>query len=489
MQCQWLIKIASILMAQIIMTNGSYAVTRSKKPLFYRINAPIKQSVVFMRLRDKKILYQQNGENLLVPASVTKLVTSGASLYHLGPQFTFKTGFYHTGHRQGHMIKGDLVIVGSGDPLLINEKLWQAAADLRHLGIRFISGDIVIDNSLFDNETRDQSRRSGKSHSTHAYDAPLTAFGVNFNTFTIAIAPGERVGSKGIVEFDPYPLRGMRMENKLRTIRSGQKTSSRVSRISQQGKPTKMIVSGHISQTGKLKKVYRSVGNPVKSAGEQLRAFLNKEGIVIQGTVKEGLRPRNSKELLSLEGYPLKRTIESLNKFSNNYVADVLVKKLSTIAHKDQPGSLQHGLRTIKNFLSGPVGLDSTFIIKNGSGLSPENRLSASQLVRLLAYMEERFDLFPEYLNSLPSAGLDGTLEDRFHTKKTNKLKGKVRAKTGTLTSPISVASLAGYMRHHKHGLIAFAIIENGVRGKGQPGLLDLRERQDKALANFYNLY
>jgi serine-type D-Ala-D-Ala carboxypeptidase/endopeptidase (penicillin-binding protein 4) len=129
------------------------AISQPKPLLFHNLSAQVNQSILFVRLKDQKILYQKTPQALLIPASVTKLVTSGASLFHLGPQYKFRTQFYHTGNRKGHMIKGDLIVVGSGDPLFISEKLWQAAADLRHMGIRSISGDIIIDNSLFDNET------------------------------------------------------------------------------------------------------------------------------------------------------------------------------------------------------------------------------------------------------------------------------------------------------------------------------------------------
>lgn len=463
------------------------AISKSQSPLFQNRNN-VRQTVIFKRIADGKVLYQKSPDTLLIPASVTKLLTSGASLHHLGPFYSFKTRLYYTGTRKHHAINGDLIIVGSGDPLLINEKLWQMAADLRHLGIRTFTGNIVIDNSLFDGHSRDASRLGGKRHSIHAYDAPLSAFGINFNTYTVALAPGPKIGALGLVAIDPYPLKGLQLENQLRTSRANRSGASRVSRYTSGDGKTRLVVTGMIPQQGQLKKVYRSVGDATHSAGEQIRAFLNAEGIVVQGQVKSGLKPPGAKILHTIEGYPLKKIIESLNKYSNNYVADVLVKRLALEGAGDR-GNLANGLEVIRSFMNKNVGVKTPFTVENGSGLSPQNRLSADQLVQLLTYMEERFDLFPEFLHSLPAGGFDGTLEDRFQSAKLSNLRGIVRAKTGTLTSPVTVASLAGYLRHKKHGLVAFAIIENGIPGKSQPNLLALRQEQDNAIARFIQEY
>ena len=96
-------------------------------------------------------------------------------------------------------------------------------------------------------------------------------------------------------------------------------------------------------------------------------------------------------------------------------------------------------------------------------------------------------EVFPEFLGSLPATGWDGTLKKRFGKAETESLKGLVRAKTGTLSEPVSVAGLAGYFRHPKHGMVAFAILENGNQGKTQPSITDLRERQDKVVVAFMN--
>jgi D-alanyl-D-alanine carboxypeptidase/D-alanyl-D-alanine-endopeptidase (penicillin-binding protein 4) len=101
--------------------------------------------------------------------------------------------------------------------------------------------------------------------------------------------------------------------------------------------------------------------------------------------------------------------------------------------------------------------------------------------------MERHMEVFPEFLGALPATGWDGTLKKRFGKAETEGLKGMVRAKTGTLTEPVAVAGLAGYFRHPRHGMVAFAIIDNGKKDREQPAITDLRDRQDKVVVAFMN--
>ena len=355
------------------------------------------------------------------------------------------------------------MVVGDGDPMLISEKLWQMAADFRHLGIKKIKGDIIIDNSLFDGSTWDISRASSKYASTNAYDAPVSALGVNFNTFPIVLTPGYSANSPAFMSIDPYPIRGIQIKNKVSTAKN---TRINVKRTNI-GSNVRVTSRGTISQGPIIKKLYRSVANPILTGGEQIRSFLKHENITIDGQVVAGKRPKDSRYLYKIQSYELSRMITGLNKYSNNYIADVLIKRLGASFYKGKDmhaGSLSAGMHILHSFMMDDVKVKPDFKLYNGSGLDTRNRLSASHVVKLLRYMYQSMDTFPEFLASLPASGWDGTLEDRFKGKRLKHLVGKVRAKTGTLTKPISVSSLAGYMGHPKHGMLAFAIIENGKK-------------------------
>lgn len=452
-----------------------------------QVSQAVSQSVIVVRLNDGKTLYEKDAEKLMSPASVTKVVTTAAVLTKFSPVHTFKTQFFHTGARKNERILGDLVVVGDGDPFVVSEKLWQLAADIKNMGIREFAGDLVIDNTLFDDETRDAGRVGTAKATRNAYDAPITAFGVNFNTFAVAIAPGAAAGKPAEVSLDPYPLRNVTIDNEVRTGKAKTAKSLEVRRVDAKG-GERLVASGAVPEGGGIYKVYRSVGDPVVAAGEYVKAFLRSEGVIVRGNVKQAAKPAGATPLVELESYDLRRISHGLNTFSNNYIADVLVKRLGAAFPRsgspDQPGSgtYANGLAVISDFLRKDVGIKGEFALQNGSGLDTDNRLSARQVADVLMYMERRMDLFPDFLASFPASGWDGTLKKRFHKGEQEVLNGFFRAKTGTLTVPVAVAGLAGYFRHPKHGLTAFVILENGQTGKAQPPIADLRDRQDKVL-------
>ncbi len=448
----------------------------------------VNQSVQILRLRDGKVLFDLNSNSKLIPASVTKVVTSAAILSRFDPPHTFSTGFYYSGTRKHDVVSGDLIIKGDGDPFIVSEHLWQVAADIKHLGIKEFKGRIVIDNSLFDAVGRDASRKFGRSSSRNAYDAPVSAFGVNFNTYGIAVSPHPTPGKQALVEIDPYPLNDIQIDNKIKTVSSGKKNGFSISRIASK-KLDKLVASGVVRVDSKMTKKYRSVSDHVLSSGEYVRSFLKAQGIRVHGAVVSGRIPRGAQKILDLNGYQVRKIVQGLNTYSNNYIADVIVKRLGAAfptsgkADARGQGSFANGITVLKNFLQKDVGIKDKFVLQNGSGLSPENRLSAEQIVKVLAHMENSFKVFPEFLASLPASGWDGTMKKRMRSHKGNY--GLVRAKTGTLTAPVTAAGLAGYMRHSRHGLVAFCILENGKIGKKQPSVISVRDHQDEFLNKF----
>lgn len=441
----------------------------------------VSRGIVVQQVSTGQVIYEHNADELLSPASVTKVITAAAVLHKLTPGYLFKTRWYRTGTMIDGTISGDLIVVGDGDPFIVSEKLWQLAADLKNMGVDTIKGDLVIDNGVFDDEGRDVSRTSGANRSRNAYDAPVSAFAVNFNTLAFIIAPGDKADSSARVSFDPYAITGMRIDNRVRTGRSGSANSLQIERQSMPDGGAKFVATGSIGGEALPQKLYRSVGEQTFSNGEIIRAFLKGAGVKWDGKTRLGALPKSAKLLYELDSYPMSQIVGGLNKFSNNFIADMLVKRLGATFYKE--GSLSNGMRVVEEFLRDGVGIKTKFELRNGSGLNTENRITARQVGALLKYMESRFDLYPEFLASMPAAGLDGTLAKRFKDKKTALAKGLIRAKTGTLTEPISVASLAGYLRDPELGLLAFVMIDNGITNKAQPSIEKLRLLQDEVLA------
>ena len=455
--------------------------------LIKQAGANVETSAIVVRISNGTSVFEHQSDQTLSPASVTKLLTSAAALYRFGPASFFKTPVFHSGSRAGSRIDGDLIFVGSGDPFLVSEKLWQFAADIRNMGISEITGDIVIDNSLFGDEARDSSRMPGAKQSVNAYDAPVSAFGVNFNTLAIVVSPGLKPGDPPRVGIDPYQLNNTTFDNKATTVK-GSGSNIQARRIGDETKNPRIEVTGTIGIDAPLKKIYRSVGDYVASSGEYVRSFLAAEGVKVSGKIKEGRKPVNASHLVDIEGYDLRKITQGLNVFSNNYIADVLLKKMGSAFPPSGPagaagqGTLINGLKVMKDFLSLDVKISTPMVLENGSGLDTRNRLSARQVASVLTFMESKMVVFPDYIGGLPAYGWDGTLKKRAKDAKTS-VHGMARAKTGTLSEPITVVSLAGYTRHREFGLVAFAVIQNGKKGAPQPSVSELRELQDDFVA------
>ena len=166
---------------------------------------------------------------------------------------------------------------------------------------------------------------------------------------------------------------------------------------------------------------------------------------------------------------------------SNNSVAEALVKNLGAWrgakldGESARPGDWVEGIRALRDQL-GELGVDlSGARMIDGSGLSEQNRLSARMLVRALQVGRNRFDLGPEFLSSMPIAGLDGTLQKRFAANR-----GRIRAKTGLL-SDADVVALSGFAERADGETWIFSILVNGHVG-GSRAAMDATDRLARTL-------
>ncbi len=437
----------------------------------------VKHSILFSSLeRSEKPLFESGSKNLLSPASLTKLVTATAILSQYGPRGTIKTPVFYSGEFSSGIIEGNLVFKGLGDPFLVSEKLWQLAVDLRNRNIKEIAGKILVDDSYFDDEERDTSRAEGEKKSRHAYDAPISAMAVNFNTVAISIAPGLKVGQPAVAFLDPYPLEEIIIQNRVQT--GTKNTKLNVSRLGD-GTERKitLLVDGAIGIDSFPKKIYRSLPIPLSAA--IIKTFLQKEGIIIRD---ESRSSTSLKPILEIESYDIQKIVQGLNTFSNNFIADMLTKKLGADLFQP-PGSLLNGARGLKKFLKEKVGIKSAFEIENGSGLDTRNRLSCDQIVEVLKFSYKN-NVFFDLYNTLPSFGQDGTLKKRGQGRKD--IFDSVRAKSGTLTEPITVSGLAGIYKHSRYGFVGFCILSNGIKGQGQPSLEELHQFQEALIVKQY---
>ncbi len=402
-------------------------------------------------LDDGKTLFAHDADELLNPASNVKLFTSAAALVRLGSDYRFDTEFLTRGALGRKGDGATLYVRGKGDPSITPERLWSYVGELYHLGLRSISGDIVIDDSFFDGD------RVGpgfdQEHSDRAYAAPTGAVSLDWNAVAINVFPGDSPGTKARVELDP-PSEYFVVENRAVTVSKRGRRRVFVSAVPS-GDKERVVISGRVPFDREGLVLWKKVDNPAAFFGYTLKALLASRGIAVKGRVKMGVVPPDAKRFDIVESEPLDLIIRRMNKTSSNFIAEQLLKVMGAQA-KGAPGDWPKGVAAIEEFLDTEVGIPrGSYVMKNGSGLNDTNRFSAAQVVRLLTYMQHRFPLAPEYLSSLGIAGHDGTVKYRMDG---TEAAGRLRAKTGTLEN---VTALSGYVQAAGGERFVFSIIAN----------------------------
>jgi len=417
----------------------------------------LKAGIFVASLQNGEVLYEQNADELLIPASVNKVFTSYAALKKLRPNFTFKTQVFTKGAVHNETLAGDLYLKGGGDPSLVSERLWMLVNDLMRAGIKKITGNIIVDSSFYDSIRTPEARP--KYLKDQAYNAPIGGLSFNFNTCTVYVKPGEKVGSSPLVYTDPENTY-IDVVNQATTTRSGTDNTLAVNRTDyvKGDLGDTVLLRGGIPLDHKEVRFYKNIVNPALYAGHMLKTFMTQRGFKISGIVSEGPVPENAKQILEFESQPLWQIIWGMNKFSNNFVADQTMKRLGAEVW-GAPGTMEKGISALENVLE-DIGIPKNlYKIVDGSGLTRETHVTARQVAKVLQMAYKDFSTEPEFIASLGIGGEDGTMKRR--TLGVNE--SVIRAKTGSLDG---VSSLAGYVTSADNELLVFAILLNDPKFK-----------------------
>ncbi|MBI3815878.1 MAG: D-alanyl-D-alanine carboxypeptidase/D-alanyl-D-alanine-endopeptidase [Nitrospinae bacterium] len=446
-----------------------------------------KVGIKIVSLDTGEVVYERNSDGLLMPASNMKLITTAAALSKLRPDYKFKTIVAHDGEREGNVIHGNLYIKGYGDPKLVTEELLLIVRNMKNLGIKVISGDIIADDSFFDSERIGNGWKADED--SRAYNAKIGALSLNFNTISVFVGSDKNDGVRPMVITNP-PTNFVEIVNNAVIKKRRVGTTITVNRIeggrisngggafpdnSGDSSPKgligdKIIVNGEVSAGKKKFYYYRNISNPPLYTATVFREFIEKEGISVKGSLKSGIMPENAEEILSHESVPLSLIVRDLNKMSNNFIAEQILKTMGAEI-KGAPGTAEKGLSVIEEYLE-DIGIQKgQYRIADGSGLSKLNLLTTSQIIKILEVMYNDFTLQSEYTASLSVMGIDGSLKKRMNG---SSLEGMVRGKTGTLDE---VSAISGYAAipprppfkkggggDLKGELFAFSIIMNDFR-------------------------
>jgi serine-type D-Ala-D-Ala carboxypeptidase/endopeptidase (penicillin-binding protein 4) len=414
------------------------------------------------------VIERLNADTRLTPASLTKLITAAAALEAWPTDKMFQTWLLTAGDIHDGVLAGDLILRGAGDPSLDDHSLWELAAQLKGYDISSVAGRLVVSLSPFGSigcGTKD--RCEAQRRSDMAYNAPIASIGVDFGNWCVIVRPTQagreaQVRGCGVARL-PLPVAGT-----VRTVPAGTRPTLWVERETNT-EGDRLRVGGDIP-TGSEQRVYRAMSDSARGVGLLLAETLRELGIAAPEPiiVTEDPPPANAYALAKTEGLTLREQLGRMLRFSNNYIADVLTMDLAASTTERPPPDLPSAAQVLTQFMSRvqratQLSERQPPLIFSGSGITIENRLSASDLTALLVYQYRDTGHFPAFYGGL-TVPRDAPFE--FMRLGSDAWLDRVALKTGTLNEPVSVCGIAGYLRKRDGGWIAFAVIVNGGPGR-----------------------
>lgn len=387
-------------------------------------------------------------------ASTAKLLTSTAALAVLGGGYRWRTGVFGAEPDDRGVVVGDLYIRGRGDPMLGLPELRALAADVAARGVRTVDR-LVIDGSYFD-DVVEPPRFDDQKSETAGFRAPVASFGVARSTVTIVVVPDP--GGTASITLDPDPGDYFTVLNKAVASVTRGRTRLKVD-LKPKADHIEIDVSGQIRWGEGSWEVRKRVADPLRFAGEVFRRALLDHGVTIKArALGRGVVPATAKLLAAHDSSPLSEVVRHMNKVSDNYLAESVLKTLGAETRTAPgPATWDDGRAALHAYLA-KIGMPAAgYRADNGSGLFDATEVSARQITTVLRAAHQDFRIGPDLIASLPVGGVDGTLARRWHGRPAS---GRVRAKTGTLDK---VTTLAGYLAFDSQHPIGFAVLVNDI--------------------------
>lgn len=404
-------------------------------------------------------LYNYNQNKNFTPASLMKLFSSYAGLHYLGGNFSTYTEFYTNGiiTKKGVLL-GDLIVFSNGNLNIKNSNyeliFSDLVASLDSVGIQSIKGNLVIDNSYFDNVYYPAGWAIDDIK--YEYSAQISAVNFNENLMEVELYSDTIIDGNARLAF--YPNTDyFTIENEVQIISNGN------SNIYYDRLMSSNIIElwGDLKKNDYAKRPYRleiSVDNPSLYFANILHKYLNENNISFNGNIIEHTDDDNDLDytpfnLMSrASGDNVLSIVRDINTNSNNLSAEILLKILGT--EKAGVGSTEKGIQQVLK-LAEDIGIPSTGLkMFDGSGLSRLNLVSPISVIRLLNYIASQRD-FNSFRNSFSRPKLNGTFKNRL---KGTSAEDRVWVKTGSMNY---VNNVAGYLVSSDGELFCFAIFFN----------------------------
>ena len=376
-------------------------------------------------------LLSLNAEQPMNPASVMKLLTTLAGLELLGPAYTWPTDAYLDGTLENGVLHGDLILKGYGNPNLSVEQFGSWLREWRQRGLRVIDGNLVLDRRAF---TLDAFNPAAFDNDPlRPYNAGADALNLGGGVLHLRLVPTE---NRVQLLAEP-PVNGLTLDNQLHPVkrsRCGEWDDGL--RVTVTGE--KLQLAGDFPVVCGERDYYLNPLTPGAFTAAVFRSLWQELGGTLSGDWRDGSAPVSVPIFSRQISAPLAEQIRATNKFSNNLMARQLFLSLS--ASESQPGSVARSTAVIHAWLQARGQDFPELVLENGAGLSRRERISARHLAELLQWAHDS-PLQPEFVASLPLAGVDGTLKKRYRDQP---IAGFAHLKSGTLDN---ARALAGYVQ------------------------------------------
>lgn len=424
---------------------------------------------------DGSIIFQHNADTPLIPASNMKIITCLAGLLYLGPDFIFKTKIFLEEFKNGEV--SNIYIASSGDPTLTDEEtfaLWRALSinynsenvvnSSIFSGIKEVKGDIIIDESLFDDEY--YNKEWDPNDAPQPYATQISALTINRNSMILKIESDDK-------EVKIQEIPNISYLHIINEIKIAERDEIGVER---HVKSNDVYLRGTLPPNT-IKYVNITINDPALYAGYIFKNILQKAGVIVHGRVRKGITPNQLSPFKTVESKRLSIILQDMMKHSINLYAESIAKLV--VAKFFNKGSWKNWSYVV-DYMLNELSIDNNgIVVVDGSGLSHKNRLTPRIIAEMLRkiYNELPSTIKNAFINSLPISGIDGTLKNRMK----GMAEGRIKAKTGTLHD---VSALSGYIEIPNSETLIFSFIANNITSPDKVKILE-----DKIVNTLINSY
>lgn len=414
----------------------------TQRPEFRRI----RWGILVQTQDSGETLYAQEAGQFFIPASNAKLLTTAAALEKLGPQFRIRTSIEQIDPQSGGVV---LRVAGRGDPSLTDAELAALAQQLSDRDITEI--DLLIgDDSYFQG---DPVHPTWEWEDIQAgYGAPVNSLILNQNAIGLTLVPQALGEELQVIWDDPTEESAWQIVNRSTTAAANAPEFLSVGRDFSQ--PI-IYVQGQLRAGSASEPVAVSIPRPSQYFMQRfLQALLANNIRVNQAVITTSPVSEQGIEIAFVESPTLAELLVETNQESNNLYAEALLRSLGAVEAPNADLTLQAGLSVVETTLT-QIAIDpESYSLVDGSGLSRRNLISPEALVQTLRAMSQSPNAIT-YRNSLTSAGINGTLQNRFQD---TPVEGRFHGKTGALSDTVT---LSGYLEPPNHPALVLSILVN----------------------------